>query len=77
MIVGWVTVGRWPQAVGKGDCLGSQRWLVGHFLPGREELRQKIGNNEKDIAKEESMTENEGGTGQNWLFIFYTMSGFW
>lgn len=63
-------MGRRPQAEAKGGCLGSQRWLVGHFLPGREELRQKIGNNEKDIAKEELMTKKEGGTGQDWLFYF-------
>lgn len=62
--------------MGKEGFLGSQRCLVGHFLPGREELRQKIRNNEKDIAKEESMTENEGGTGQNWLFYFIKCLGF-
>lgn len=53
MIVGWVAMSRRPQAEAKEGCLGSQRWLAGHFLPFREELRQTIGNNEKDIAKEE------------------------
>lgn len=37
----WVAADGWPLAEGKRGCLGSRRWVVGHTLTGREELKQK------------------------------------